>query len=176
MQNLTGGVLLLRNKFLIIFYRGKDFLPQGVANLVVEREMALRRCQLIEEGARVKVAETFQVADEPLAKISTIGTLSEFQDIQTKFGDMEKENNELEIQLEAQKENLERELRNQERKLSIVRSLSIFIFFSSCFQSLKLLFHFHFFKPVTFMLNNILYHLECCLLTQSYFTCSLTQR
>ncbi|XWS47609.1 hypothetical protein CRYUN_Cryun14cG0166800 [Craigia yunnanensis] len=120
LKNLTGGVLLLRNKFLIIFYRGKDFLPQGVANLVVEREMALRRCQLIEESARVKVAETFQVADEPLAKISTIGTLSEFQDIQTKFGDLEKENNELEIQLEAQKENLERELRNQERKLSIL--------------------------------------------------------
>ncbi|XVF20762.1 hypothetical protein REPUB_Repub12eG0031000 [Reevesia pubescens] len=122
LKNLTGGVLLLRNKFLIIFYRGKDFLPQGVANLVVEREMELRRCQLIEEGARVKVAETFQVADEPLAKTSTVGTLSEFQDIQTKFGDLEKESNELEIQLEAQKENLERELRNQERKLSILNA------------------------------------------------------
>ncbi|XP_022737625.1 chloroplastic group IIA intron splicing facilitator CRS1, chloroplastic-like isoform X2 [Durio zibethinus] len=120
LKNLTGGILLLRNKFLIIFYRGKDFLPQGVANLVVEREMALRRCQLNEEGARVKVAETFQVADEPLAKSSTVGTLSEFHDIQAKFGDLEKENNELELQLEAQKENLERELRNQERKLSIL--------------------------------------------------------
>ncbi|XVF31581.1 hypothetical protein REPUB_Repub17cG0003200 [Reevesia pubescens] len=81
--------------------------------------MALRRCQLNEEGARLKVAETFQVADEPLAKNSTVGTLSEFQDIQTEFGDLEKENNELELQSEAQKENLERELRNQERKLSI---------------------------------------------------------
>lgn len=89
--------------------------------------MALRRCQLIEEGARVKVAETFQVANEPLAKTSTIGTLSEFQDIQTKYGVLEKETNELEIQIEAQKENLERELRNQERKLAIVRSLSDYI-------------------------------------------------
>ncbi|XVE78683.1 hypothetical protein DITRI_Ditri13aG0166800 [Diplodiscus trichospermus] len=120
LKNLTGGVLLLRNKFIIIFYRGKDFLPQGVANLVVEREMALRRCQLIEEGARLKVTETFWIADEPLPRTSTVGTLSEFQDIQTKFGDLKKENNELEIQLEAQKENLERELRNQERKLSIL--------------------------------------------------------
>lgn len=120
LKNLTGGVLLLRNKFLIILYRGKDFLPQGVANLVEQREMALRRCQIIEEGARVKVAETFQVADEPLANTSTVGTLSEFQDIQTKFGDLDKENNELEIQLQAEREKLERELRNQERKLSIL--------------------------------------------------------
>ncbi|KAB2004166.1 hypothetical protein ES319_D11G179700v1 [Gossypium barbadense] len=120
LKDLTGGVLLLRNKFLIIFYRGKDFLPQGVANSVMEREMALRRCQLIEEDARVKVAETFQVANEPLAKTSTVGTLAEFQDIQTKYGVLEKENNELEIQIEAQKENLERELRNQERKLAIL--------------------------------------------------------
>lgn len=138
MQNLTGGVLLLRNKFLIILYRGKDFLPQGVANLVEQREMALRRCQIIEEGARVKVAETFQVADEPLANTSTVGTLSEFQDIQTKFGDLDKENNELEIQLQAEREKLERELRNQERKLSIVRSLSISILFYA--EYLKLLF------------------------------------
>ncbi|MBA0741847.1 hypothetical protein Gogos_014968 [Gossypium gossypioides] len=120
LKDLTGGVLLLRNKFLIIFYRGKDFLPQGVANSVMEREMALRRCQLIEEDARVKVAETFQVANEPLAKTSTVGTLAEFQDIQTKYRVLEKENNELEIQIEAQKENLERELRNQERKLAIL--------------------------------------------------------
>ncbi|MBA0617990.1 hypothetical protein Godav_027391, partial [Gossypium davidsonii] len=126
-SDLTGGVLLLRNKFLIIFYRGKDFLPQGVANSVMEREMALRRCQLIEEDARVKVAETFQVANESLAKTSTVGTLAEFQDIQTKYRVLEKENNELEIQIEAQKENLERELRNQERKLAIVRSLSNYI-------------------------------------------------
>ncbi|XWS30736.1 hypothetical protein CRYUN_Cryun23aG0014400 [Craigia yunnanensis] len=120
LKNVTGGVLLLRNKFLIIFYRGKDFLPQGVANLVAEREMALRRCQFNEEGARVKVAETFQVADEPLAKSSTVGTLSEFHDIQTKFGDLKKEKKELELPSEAQKENLERELRNQERKFSIL--------------------------------------------------------
>ncbi|KAK8688806.1 hypothetical protein V6N13_087545 [Hibiscus sabdariffa] len=99
---------------------GRDFLPQGVANLVTEREMALRRCQLIEEGARVRVAETFQVANEPLAKTSTVGTLSEFQDFMTKYGGLEKENNELEVQMEAQKEQLERELRNQERKLSIL--------------------------------------------------------
>ncbi|XVF68367.1 hypothetical protein PTKIN_Ptkin10aG0199700 [Pterospermum kingtungense] len=76
LKNLTEGVLLLRNKFLIMFYAGKDFLPQG--------------------------------------------TLSEFQDIQAKFGDLENENNELEIQLQAERENLERELRNQERKLSIL--------------------------------------------------------
>ncbi|OMP04744.1 hypothetical protein COLO4_09355 [Corchorus olitorius] len=102
LKNLTGGVLLLRNKYLIILYRGKDFLPQGVADMVMEREVALRRCQLNEEGAQVKVAETFQVPDEPLAKTSTVGTLSEFQDIQSKFGDL------LKIKIEKSAKELEK--------------------------------------------------------------------
>ncbi|KAE8668952.1 Chloroplastic group IIA intron splicing facilitator CRS1 [Hibiscus syriacus] len=89
--------------------------------------MTLRRCHLIEEGVRIKVAETFQVANEPLAKTSTVGTLSEFLDFVAKYRELEKENNELDIQIEAQKEHLEREMRNQERKLSIsVKKLAKF--------------------------------------------------
>ncbi|KAK4838817.1 hypothetical protein QYF36_016639 [Acer negundo] len=117
---LTGGVLLLRNKFFIIVYRGKDFLPCGVAKLIEEREKELKRCQLQEEGARLKAFETFFVPEEPPESTGTAGTLSEFQDIQTGFGDPEKGNREFELQLEADKENFERELRKQERKLFIL--------------------------------------------------------
>ncbi|KAH7556897.1 hypothetical protein JRO89_XS11G0008800 [Xanthoceras sorbifolium] len=120
MQCLTGGDLLLRNKFFIILYRGKDFLPCGVANLIFEREKELKRCQLQEEGARLKAIETFLVPDELPESTGKTGTLSEFQDIQTEFGDAEKGNREFELQLEADKENLERELRKQERNLFIL--------------------------------------------------------
>ncbi|XVF68360.1 hypothetical protein PTKIN_Ptkin10aG0199000 [Pterospermum kingtungense] len=106
---IKWGIQNTDNEQMAYELKGEDFLPQGVANLVEQREMALRRCQIIEEGARVKVAETSQVADEPLANTST-----------AKFGDVENENNELEIQLQAEREYLERELRNQECKLSIL--------------------------------------------------------
>ncbi|KAL6324824.1 hypothetical protein AAG906_018351 [Vitis piasezkii] len=76
---LTGGVLLLRNKFFIILYRGKDFLPCRVANLIVEREMEFKGCQIREEDARLKAIETSFVTDEPLANTSTTGTLSELK-------------------------------------------------------------------------------------------------
>lgn len=121
MQHLTGGVLLLRNKFLIILYRGKDFLPCGVENLIVERERELQICQNHEEGARLKAIETFHLPHEPLEKTSKAGTLSEFQNIQSDFGDLKMGNREFELQLEAEIEDLERELRKQERKLFIVR-------------------------------------------------------
>ncbi|KAH9675708.1 chloroplastic group IIA intron splicing facilitator CRS1 [Citrus sinensis] len=120
MQHLTGGVLLLRNKFLIILYRGNDFLPCGVENLIVERERELQICQNHEEGARLKAIETFHLPHEPLEKTSKAGTLSEFQNIQSDFGDLKMGNREFELQLEAEIEDLERELRKQERKLFIL--------------------------------------------------------
>lgn len=120
LKHLTGGVLLLRNKFLIILYRGKDFLPCGVENLIVERERELQICQNHEEGARLKAIETFHLPDEPLEKTSKAGTLSEFQNIQSDFGDLKMGNREFELQLEAEIEDLERELRKQERKLFIL--------------------------------------------------------
>ncbi|KAG5227178.1 chloroplastic group IIA intron splicing facilitator CRS [Salix suchowensis] len=117
LKSLTGGVLLLRNKFFIILYRGKDFLPGHVANVIVDREIALRKCQTNEEGARLKAIETFYVPGGPTSRS---GTLYEFQYFQIKFQKTAKEDSE--IQLEAYKEKLERELRNQEYRLRILKS------------------------------------------------------
>ncbi|KAK1363621.1 Chloroplast splicing factor [Heracleum sosnowskyi] len=115
---LTGGVLLLRNKFIIIIYRGKDFLPCRVANLVVEREMELRSCQLQEEAARAEAIENICLTVEPSSYGSTVGSLSEFQDIQSDSGDLEGADREMNVQLEAEKRKLEKELRQQKHNLS----------------------------------------------------------
>ncbi|KAJ6421408.1 hypothetical protein OIU84_028726 [Salix udensis] len=94
LKSLTGGVLLLRNK-----------------------EIALRKCQSNEEGARLKAIETSYVPGGPTSRS---GTLYEFQYFQIKFQKTAKEDSE--IQLEAYKEKLERELRNQEYRLRILKS------------------------------------------------------
>lgn len=119
LKSLTGGVLLLRNKFFIILYRGKDFLPGQVANVIMDREIALRKCQTNEEGARMKAIETSYMPGGP-TNTSRSGTLYEFQEFQIKFQKTAKGDSE--IQLEAYKEKLERELRNQEYRLRILKS------------------------------------------------------
>lgn len=112
---------MLRNKFIIILYRGKDFLPCGVADLISEREIELEKSQLHEEHARLEAVEAFFAANVPQANIGLIGTLSEFQNIQKECGgDPRKGNTGVNISFEAEKERLEKELRNQERKLFIV--------------------------------------------------------
>ncbi|EEF45655.1 conserved hypothetical protein [Ricinus communis] len=122
LKHLTGGVLLLRNKFFIILFRGKDFLPCQVADLVVKRENELKICQLNEEGARLKAIETSFTDDELVVKATKIGTLNEFQDIQVRFKELAKGYRDSKLQLEAEKEKLERELRIQEHKLLILKS------------------------------------------------------
>ncbi|CAN1851203.1 Chloroplastic group IIA intron splicing facilitator CRS1, chloroplastic [Linum perenne] len=120
MQCLTGGVLLLRNKFFIILYRGKDYLPSEVATLVAERESEIGRLHLHEEILREKAAESIHNAEVLSINNSNMGTLHEFRDIQNKFRILVEGKKESELQLEAAKANLERELRIQERKLFIL--------------------------------------------------------
>ncbi|KAF8399079.1 hypothetical protein HHK36_014945 [Tetracentron sinense] len=116
-QCLTGGV----NKFFIILPRGKEFLPCRVANLVADRETELKRYQLQEEDAQLKGIESFFATNEPLPNTSSIGTFSEFQDIQTKCGDPSTGNREVEVRFEAEKERLEKELKMQNHKLFILK-------------------------------------------------------
>ncbi|KAL7202443.1 hypothetical protein ACSBR1_034004 [Camellia fascicularis] len=118
---LTGGVLLLRNKFIIILYRGKDFLTDGVANQVAEREMELSKCQIQEEVARLKAIETFHMTDESHVNTSTSGSLSEFKNIQSECANLKNRYGEVDVQLQAEKEILKKQLRNQERKLFILK-------------------------------------------------------
>ncbi|KAI7728759.1 hypothetical protein M8C21_028688 [Ambrosia artemisiifolia] len=118
---LTGGVLLLRNKFYIILYRGKDFLPPDVADLVTNREMEIKSFQLQEETARANTVETFDYLDQPSSDCSTVGTLKEFQTIQSEHEGFKAGISEAEIQVEAEKLKLEKEIRIQERKYLILK-------------------------------------------------------
>lgn len=128
----------MRNKFLIIIYRGKDFLPRGVETLVAEREVELFECQLQEEAARLKASrlmqtiETYFMDIESSMKTTRSGTLSEYKDIQSESAILKDGNSEINVELEAEKERLKKQLRNQGRKLHIVRieSFSFFTFLS----------------------------------------------
>ncbi|KAH6759971.1 hypothetical protein C2S51_016920 [Perilla frutescens var. frutescens] len=121
LKRLTGGVLLIRNKFLIILYRGKDFLPSEVAKVVAEREMELTQCQLREEAARVKASESFSTTHEHLICSGIVGTLSEFHRMHSEMGSLKKGKTEVDVELEAERERLEKELKDQERKLFILK-------------------------------------------------------
>ncbi|XP_027929806.1 chloroplastic group IIA intron splicing facilitator CRS1, chloroplastic [Vigna unguiculata] len=120
LKRLTGGVLLLRNKFYIILYRGNDFLPKRVAALVENRELELRSFQFDEEVARMKALEAFSPIDEVPQDTSTSGTLTEFKKIQTKFEDTKNRNKELNIQLEAEICRLEKELKDKQHRAFIL--------------------------------------------------------
>ncbi|PON94506.1 RNA-binding, CRM domain containing protein [Trema orientale] len=92
-KNLTGGVLLLRNKYYIVIYRGKDFLPTTVATALAERQKLAKQVQDLEEQVRV------QDIDQKLKKGAVdalpsvegegqapAGTLAEFYEAQARWG------------------------------------------------------------------------------------------
>ncbi|KAG0493004.1 hypothetical protein HPP92_006086 [Vanilla planifolia] len=81
LKRLTGGVLILRNKFIIILFRGKDFLSNRVAKTVLEREAQVGNQQLLEEKARSKGAEAFNDYCTSKTSSSMVGTFREFQEI-----------------------------------------------------------------------------------------------
>ncbi|KAI4388950.1 hypothetical protein MLD38_001234 [Melastoma candidum] len=118
LKRLTGGVLILRNKFFIILFRGKDFIPPGLATSVIKRERELRNCQLSEEYARVAAFERLPIANELFEENSTSGTLSEFQEICSHFVGQGLES----VEVESEMEKLRKELAKQGRRLYIMKS------------------------------------------------------
>ncbi|KAF5733989.1 CRS1 / YhbY domain-containing protein [Tripterygium wilfordii] len=110
LKNLTGGILLLRNKYFIVMHRGKDFLPTNVAAVLSEREQLTKQIQDVEEKVRRRVEAAAPVAREASTKqihdveeeeqnrgfetASThenvgnapAGTLAEFYEAQTRWG------------------------------------------------------------------------------------------
>ncbi|XP_074278819.1 CRM-domain containing factor CFM3, chloroplastic/mitochondrial [Silene latifolia] len=83
LKRLTGGTLLLRNKFFIVIYRGKDFLPTTVAAAVTERMEVTKRIEDAEEEARSATIEA-ATTDEQAQALA--GTLAEFYEAQARWG------------------------------------------------------------------------------------------
>lgn len=83
LKNLTGGVLLLRNKYFIVIYRGKDFVPTNVAAVLEERQEMTKQIQDVEEKVRNVTVEAASVVEDGQAQA---GTLAEFYEAQALWG------------------------------------------------------------------------------------------
>lgn len=143
LKKLTGGVLLLRNKYYIVIYRGKDFVPTSVATALVERQEMTKEMQDAEEKARngvvaerQEMTKDIQDAEEKVrygvvepaaasvenGQVALAGSLAEFYEAQAQWG-REKTSEEHEMMLkEASKTKVTRVVKKLEHKLFIAQS------------------------------------------------------
>lgn len=119
LQNLTGGVLLLRNKYYIVIYRGKDFLPTSVAAALSEREELTKHIQVVEEKVRTGGAEAIPSGEDGVGQ-PLAGTLAEFYEAQARWGrEISAEEHEKMIE-EASRAKSARVVKRIEHKLALV--------------------------------------------------------
>ncbi|KAL9256161.1 CRM-domain containing factor CFM3, chloroplastic/mitochondrial-like protein [Drosera capensis] len=83
LKRLTGGVLLMRNKYFITIYRGKDFVPTSVAAALAERQELTMSMQDAEEQARNRTVKEMPPGEE---QACVVGTLAEFYESQATWG------------------------------------------------------------------------------------------
>lgn len=118
-KNLTGGVLLLRNKYFIVIYRGKDFLPTSVASALVKRQEMTKQIQDVEEQVRNRTVEASLMVEGGQAQA---GTLAEFYEAQARWG-RETSNEEREKMIEeASRTERARAVKRMEHKLNIAQT------------------------------------------------------
>ncbi|XP_057951712.1 CRM-domain containing factor CFM3, chloroplastic/mitochondrial [Malania oleifera] len=119
LKNLTGGILLLRNKYYIIMYRGKDFLPTSVAAALAERQELTKQIQDVEERARSGAAKVASSSEDGQA---LAGTLTEFYEAQARWGrEIPAEEHKKMIE-NASRAKTERVVKRIEHKLAIAQS------------------------------------------------------
>ncbi|CDO99162.1 unnamed protein product [Coffea canephora] len=85
-KNLTGGVLLSRNKDFLVFYRGKNFLSPDVAEALLEKERLAKTLQDEEERARLKASALVTPSRVISDESGTAGTLGETLDADARWG------------------------------------------------------------------------------------------
>lgn len=126
-QKLTGGTLLLRNKYYIVIYRGKDFVSTSVAAVVAERQELTKQVQNVEEKVwctALNVTPSGQ--DESTAQA---GPLAEFYEAQACWG-TDKFTEECEkMKQEVTKAKNAKLVKKIEQKLAVV---SIYLFCEVC--------------------------------------------
>ena len=114
-QKLTGGTLLLRNKYYIVIYRGKDFIPTSVAAILSERQEENVRCKAVDVSGE----------DETYAQA---GSMAEFNEAQALCGrEISTEECEKMMKEAAEAKNV-RLMKEIERKPAVV-SIYFFFFF-----------------------------------------------
>jgi RNA-binding protein YhbY len=128
-KRLTGGVLLLRNKYYIVIYRGKDFVPTTVASALAERQELTKEIQDSEEKMRRReplplaaVTEEKNDVTSENGQVALAGTLAEFYQAQAQWG-REKTAEEHERMIEAaSRTKTVRVVKRLEHKLFIAQS------------------------------------------------------
>ncbi|KAK7320034.1 hypothetical protein RJT34_04763 [Clitoria ternatea] len=84
LKKLTGGTLLLRSKYYIVIYRGKDFVPTSVAAVLEGRQELTKQVLDVEEKVRCRAMDvTPSVEDRDTAEA---GSLAEFHKVQEYWG------------------------------------------------------------------------------------------
>lgn len=124
LKKLTGGVLLLRNKYYIVIYRGKDFVPTSVATALAERQEKTKEIQDAEEMVRNGVVEPAPSVENGNGngQVALAGSLAEFYEAQAQWGrEKTSEEHEKMIQ-EASKTKITRVVKKLEHKLFIAQS------------------------------------------------------
>ncbi|CAL5374288.1 unnamed protein product [Camellia sinensis] len=112
-------VLLLRNKYFIVIYRGKDFVPTNVAAVLEERQEMTKQIQDVEEKVRNVTVEAASVVEDGQAQA---GTLAEFYEAQALWGrEISAEEHGKMIE-EASRTKSARVVKRMEHKLGIAQS------------------------------------------------------
>ncbi|KAF8399120.1 hypothetical protein HHK36_014985 [Tetracentron sinense] len=120
LKNLTGGVLLLRNKYYIVIYRGKDFVPSSVAATLAERQELTKHIQDVEEKVRSGAAGAASVGEDEGKALA--GTLAEFYEAQARWGrEISAEEHE-KMKEEASKVKTSRVVKRIEHKLDVAQA------------------------------------------------------
>ncbi|CAI9269934.1 unnamed protein product [Lactuca saligna] len=122
LKRLTGGVLLLRNKYYIVIYRGKDFVPKSVASALVERQEMTKEIQDAEEKVRNGAVAVAGVEKDGEATPLAAGTLAEFYQAQAQWGREKTSEEHEKMLLEASKTKVTRVVKKLEHKLFIAQS------------------------------------------------------
>ncbi|CAO2818097.1 unnamed protein product [Amaranthus hypochondriacus] len=123
LKTLTGGTLLLRNKFFIVIYRGKDFLPSSVAAAVLERQELTKKIQDAEENARTGSFEVSSSHDDD--EYAPAGTLAEFYEAKARWGREISAEELKNMREEASAARTVKEVKRIEHKLDLAQSKKI---------------------------------------------------
>lgn len=127
-QTLTGGTLLLRNKYYIVIYRGKDFVPTDVAAVLAERQELTKQVQDVEEKVRCRAVDATSGQGEAT---TPAGSLAEFYEAKARWGrDISTEERE-KMKEEVANAKTVKLVRHTEHKLSLV---SIYIFYEDMLE------------------------------------------
>ncbi|XP_061344994.1 CRM-domain containing factor CFM3, chloroplastic/mitochondrial-like [Gastrolobium bilobum] len=119
LKKLTGGTLLLRNKYYIVIYRGKDFVPTSVAAVLVERQELTKQVQDIEEKVRCRAVDVTPPGEDENGQA---GSLAEFYEAQARWGrDISTEEREQMVKEAAEAKNVKL-VRKIERKLAVAQA------------------------------------------------------